>query len=73
MAVKCMEQYISQQKISEADKEKMKQNHKQWLRRLFRALSNDSMNMEKWNKLYTLLPEFSNSITIHKLGSVIVL
>ena len=30
MAVKCMEQYISQQKISEADKEKMKQNHKQW-------------------------------------------
>ena len=30
MAVKCMEQYISQQKISEADKEKMKQNHKRW-------------------------------------------
>ena len=30
MAVKCMEQYISQQKISEADKEKMKQNHKLW-------------------------------------------
>ena len=58
MAVKCMEQYISQQKISEADKEKMKQNHKLWLRRLFRALSNDSMNVEKWNKLYTLLPEF---------------
>ena len=31
------------------------------------------MNMEKWNKLYTRLPEFSNWITIHKLGSVIVL
>lgn len=30
MAVKCMEQYISQQEISEADKEEMKQNHKQW-------------------------------------------
>lgn len=30
LAVKCMEQYISQQKISEADKEKIKQNHKQW-------------------------------------------
>ena len=29
MAVKCMEQYISQQEISEADKEDMKQNHKQ--------------------------------------------
>lgn len=29
-AVKCMERYISQQEISEADKEKMKQNHKQW-------------------------------------------
>ncbi len=46
MAVKCMEQYISQQKISEADKEKMKQNHKQWLRRLFRALSNDFVSVE---------------------------
>ena len=30
MAVKCMEQYISQQEISEADKENIKQNHKQW-------------------------------------------
>ena len=30
MAVKCMERYISQQEISEADKEKMKQHHKQW-------------------------------------------
>ena len=30
MAVKCMEQYISQQEISETDKEVMKQNHKQW-------------------------------------------
>ena len=30
LAVTCMEQYISQQKISEADKEKIKQNHKQW-------------------------------------------
>lgn len=30
IAVKCMEQYISQQEISEADKEKIKQNHKQW-------------------------------------------
>lgn len=30
MAVKCMEQYISQQIISEADKEEMKQNHQQW-------------------------------------------
>lgn len=29
-AVKCMEQYISQQEISEADKENKKQNHKQW-------------------------------------------
>lgn len=30
MAVKCMEQYISQQEISEVDKEDMKQKHKQW-------------------------------------------
>ena len=30
LAVTCMEQYISQQKISEADKEEIKQNHKQW-------------------------------------------
>lgn len=30
LAVKCMEQYISQQKLSEADKEEIKQNHKQW-------------------------------------------
>ena len=30
MAKECMEQYILQQKISEADKEEMKQNHKQW-------------------------------------------
>ena len=30
MAVKCMEQYISQQEISETDKEVMKQYHKQW-------------------------------------------
>ena len=30
MAEECMEQYILQQKISEADKEEMKQNHKQW-------------------------------------------
>nr|WP_294727485.1 hypothetical protein [Prevotella sp.] len=30
LAVKCMEQYISQQKISEADKEEIKQDHKQW-------------------------------------------
>ena len=29
-AVKCMKLYISQQKISETDKEEMKQNHKQW-------------------------------------------
>ena len=52
MAVKCMEQYISQQKISEADKEKMKQNHKQWLRRLFRALSNDFVSVENILKKY---------------------
>ena len=30
MAVKYMERYISQQEISEADKENIKQNHKQW-------------------------------------------
>lgn len=57
MAVKCMEQYISQQKISEADKEKMKQNHKQWLRRLFRALSNDFVSVE--NILKNTLENFS--------------
>lgn len=38
MAVKCMEQYISQQKISEADKEKMKQNHKQWAEKVFQGI-----------------------------------
>lgn len=30
MVATCMEQYISQQKISEVDKEETKQNHKQW-------------------------------------------
>lgn len=29
-AVKCMEEYISQQDLSDEDKEKMKENHKQW-------------------------------------------
>ena len=29
-AVKCMEEYISQQNLSDEDKEKMKENHKQW-------------------------------------------
>ena len=38
MAVKCMEQYISQQKISEADKEKMKQNHKQWAEKVLQGV-----------------------------------
>ena len=30
IAVKCMENYISQLEISEADNEELKQNHKQW-------------------------------------------
>ena len=38
MAVKYMEQYISQQKISEADKEKMKQNHKQWAEKVLQGV-----------------------------------
>ena len=29
-AVKCMENYISQIEISEADNEELKRNHKQW-------------------------------------------
>ena len=29
-AVKCMEEYISQQDLSDEDKEKMKENHKHW-------------------------------------------
>lgn len=29
-AAKCMEEYISQQDLSDEDKEKMKENHKQW-------------------------------------------
>lgn len=29
-AVECMEEYISQQDLSDEDKEKMKENHKQW-------------------------------------------
>lgn len=29
-AVKCMEDYIERQKLSESDKEEMKRNHKQW-------------------------------------------
>ena len=38
MAVKCMEQYISQQKISEADKEEMKQNHQQWAEKVLQGV-----------------------------------
>ena len=30
LAVKCMEGYISHQKLSDKDKEELKQNHKQW-------------------------------------------
>ena len=30
MAVKCMEEYISRQNLSEKEQEKMKENHKQW-------------------------------------------
>lgn len=30
MAVKCMEDYISHQNLSDKDKEEMKENHKQW-------------------------------------------
>lgn len=29
-AVKCMEEYISQQNLSDGEKEKLKENHKQW-------------------------------------------
>lgn len=29
-AVKCMEEYISQLNLSDEEKEKMKENHKQW-------------------------------------------
>ena len=38
MAVKCMEQYISQQEVSEADKEKLKQNHKQWAEKVLQGV-----------------------------------
>ena len=38
MAVKCMERYISQQEISEADKEKMKQHHKQWAEKVLQGV-----------------------------------
>ena len=30
LAVKCMEEYISHQNLSDKDKEELKQNHKQW-------------------------------------------
>ena len=30
LAVKCMEEYISLQNLSDKDKEELKQNHKQW-------------------------------------------
>lgn len=30
MAVKCMEEYISHQNLSDKEKEEMKENHKQW-------------------------------------------
>ncbi len=30
MAVKCMEEYISHQNLSDKEKEDMKENHKQW-------------------------------------------
>lgn len=66
MAVKCMEQYISQQKISEADKEKMKQNHKQWLRRLFRALSNDFVSVENILKKIRFYKKFGVRVRAKK-------
>lgn len=37
-AVKCMEQYISQQEISEVDKEEMKQKHKQWAEKVLQGI-----------------------------------
>lgn len=30
LAVKCMEEYISHQNLSDKDKEELKRNHKQW-------------------------------------------
>ncbi len=30
MAVKCMEEYIARQNLSDKEKEEMKENHKQW-------------------------------------------
>ena len=39
MAVKYMERYISQQEISEADKEKMKQHHTQWAEMVLQGIT----------------------------------
>ena len=38
MAVKCMEQNISLQEISETEKEEMKQNHKQWAKMVLQGI-----------------------------------
>lgn len=50
MAVKCMEQYISQQKISEADKEKMKQNHKLWAEMVLLGIKQRFCECGKYSK-----------------------
>lgn len=47
MAVKCMEEYISHQNLSDKEKEEMKENHKQWAYMTLKGIKNRLHDSDK--------------------------
>ena len=47
MAVKCMEEYISHQNLSNKEKEEMKENHKQWADMTLKGIKNRLHDSDK--------------------------
>lgn len=47
MAVKCMEEYISHQNLSDKEKEEMKENHKQWADMTLKGIKNRLHDSDK--------------------------
>ena len=47
MAVKCMEEYVSHQNLSDKEQEEMKENHKQWADMTLKGIKNRLHDSEK--------------------------
>lgn len=47
MAVKCMEEYVSHQNLSDREKEEMKENHKQWADMTLKGIKNRLHDSDK--------------------------